>query len=84
MVNVNTYQGRSDLGSKYATYWVRITSTRFCVTDRFRTSQDRCLFLMHRWGLGELPACACGAEQQTMVHTTQLANEKTHFQLKIQ
>jgi hypothetical protein len=36
--------------------------------NRFRTSQEKCAFLMHRWGFSNATNCDCGHPCQTMDH----------------
>jgi hypothetical protein len=36
--------------------------------NRFRTSQGKCAFLMHRWGFSNATNCDCGHPCQTMDH----------------
>jgi hypothetical protein len=36
--------------------------------NRFRTSQGKCAFLIHRWGYSNATNCDCGHPCQTMDH----------------
>jgi hypothetical protein len=41
---------------------------KWVLLKRFRTSQGKCAFLMHRWGYSNATNCDCGHLSQTMDH----------------
>lgn len=36
--------------------------------NRIRTASDWCDYLLHKWGMSELPLCDCGDTQTIMRH----------------
>ncbi|XP_055714426.1 uncharacterized protein LOC129808680 [Phlebotomus papatasi] len=40
----------------------------WAMLNRFRTTQGRCAYLLHKWGMADSPECDCGSAFQTMSH----------------